>query len=345
MNPRRLTLLTEGHLDCLRAKTAVGMLRYCPSNVSCVLDSTRAGQDLISLVGVGQDIQIVATVRDALALNPTGLLLGIAPAGGKLPASWRAIILEFITSGLDVVSGLHQFLADDSEFREAATRHNARLVDLRRPPDIRVVAGGRALQHAGLRVLTIGTDECLGKMTAALEVTAEAVARGWNAKFIATGQTGIVIEGTGTAIDAVASDFLAGSVETMVLAEPERELLVIEGQGSISSPAFSGVALGLLHGCMPQALVLCHDPTRTHIRGTTFPLPSAQATIAIYESLAHMLFPCRTVAACLNTSYFSQQEARRVLDETELALGVPTTDPVRFGAKRVVDALVPMRHI
>jgi uncharacterized NAD-dependent epimerase/dehydratase family protein len=277
-----------------------------------------------------------------MSFEPTGLLIGIAPAGGLIPGEWRSIILEFLAAGCEVVSGLHEFLGDDAAFSEAARLSRTRVVDLRRPPRASVGCG-RALQHRGLRVLTVGTDECIGKMTAALEIAQGAAARGWDARFIATGQTGIAVSGYGVAIDAVVSDFLAGAVEQLILENQERQLLVIEGQGAITSPSFSGVTLGLLHGCLPQALVLCHDLTRTHSRGTSFPLPSVRLAIDLYEALARAIAPCRTVAICLNTSALHEDEAQSAIRQLGNEVNLPVSDPLRFGTDAILDELSRMQ--
>lgn len=317
------------------------MLRYLPDEVACVLDSTCVGRNLAELLGFGGNVPIVATAEEALRLKPTALLIGVAAAGGRLPLIWEDAIFAFLRNGLSVISGLHYFLGDDPRFSVIARECKGQIIDLRRPPLERNIASARALAHSGIRVLTVGTDECMGKMTAALEVTAEANRRGWDGKFIATGQTGIAIEGDGVVIDAVIADFMAGAVETLVLNNRHRRLLVIEGQGAITSPSFSGVTLGILHGCLPQALILCHDMRRSYHRGTVFRLPDPQMVMSLYENLARALAPCVTIGVCLNTSGQSQEMAMRDLHAIEAKLGVPATDPIRFGVSRLLDAVEP----
>ncbi|HET6568000.1 MAG TPA: DUF1611 domain-containing protein, partial [Rhodothermales bacterium] len=282
---RRLVLLTEGSLDPFNAKTAVGVLRYRPEHVACVLDSFRAGQRLEELVGVGRGIPIVGTPEEALALHPTGLLLGTVAPGGRVPQTWRALIATFLERGLDVISGLHQFLSDDPSLVAIAARTGARIQDLRRPPADLGVATNIAKEQPGLRVLTVGTDCNLGKKVTSLELTRAACEAGWDAAFVATGQTGIAIEGKGIAIDAVISDFVAGAAERLVLDHAGHEVLFIEGQGSVTHPGFSGVTLGLLHGSAPQALILCHHATREFMRAcpTPTPVPSPSDVIPLYE--------------------------------------------------------------
>jgi uncharacterized NAD-dependent epimerase/dehydratase family protein len=345
-SPRRLVLLTEGSLDPYNAKTAVGVLRYRPDHVACVLDSLRTGEDLEKLVGAGRGIPIVGTLDEALATDPTGLLLGIVAPGGRIPLSWRALIVAFLERGLDVISGLHQFLAEDPELVALATRTGATIQDLRRPPADLGVATNIAKDQSGLRVLTVGTDCNLGKKVTSLEMTRAARAAGWDAAFVATGQTGIAIDGKGIAIDAVISDFVAGAAERLVLDNAGHEVLFIEGQGAITHPGFSGVTLGLLHGSAPQAMVLCHHATRRYMRAcpTPTPVPSPARIIPVYEDLANVLFPSKIVAVSINTFDLLEDEARALIEQTESEISLPVTDPIRFGVHKLLNALEPLRQ-
>lgn len=260
---RRLAILAEGAFEPLGAKTAVGVLRYRPGEVAAVVDSTRAGRTAAECVGCGGAVPVVASVAAAAAHGADSLLIGIAPQGGTLPPPWRAAVLDALARGWDVLSGLHAFLADDAEFAAAAARGGGALLDVRRPPAERPVAAGRAAEVPALVVLTVGTDCNVGKMTAALEIAGALRARGVRAAFVATGQTGIVIADRGAPVDAVAADFVAGVTERLVLeAARDADVVLVEGQGSLFHPAFSGVTLGLLHGACPAALVLCDQHGR-----------------------------------------------------------------------------------
>jgi len=345
-SPRRLVLLTEGSLDPYNAKTAVGVLRYRPEHVACVLDSLRAGEDLEKLVGTGRGIPIVGTLEEALATHPTGLLLGTVAPGGRIPQSWRTLIIAFLERGLDVISGLHQFLTEDPTLMAIAARTGATIQDLRRPPADLGVATNIAKDQPGLRVLTVGTDCNLGKKVTSLEMARAARAAGWDAAFVATGQTGIAIDGKGIAIDAVISDFVAGAAERLVVESANHEVLFIEGQGAITHPGFSGVTLGLLHGSAPQAMVLCHHATRRYMRAcpTPTPVPSPAQVLPLYERLANVLFPSKVVAVSINTLELPEDEARAVIARTESELGLPATDPVRFGVEKLLNALEPLRR-
>ena len=267
---KRYVILCEGGFAEHDAKTATGVLRYAPDPVVAVIDSTRAGSTVRDHVpGLDLDVPVVASLDEAMAGEPDTLLIGIAPAGGKLPAPWRATILQAIERGLDVESGLHDFISDDTEFAEAAMRTGAELRDLRRPPAGLDVPSGANLTVDATTVSTVGTDCALGKMTVCLELDLEARRRGLASVFVPTGQTGIAIAGWGIAVDEVVSDYVAGATERLVVEGAERggpgALLWIEGQGSINHPLYSGVTLGLLHGAAPHVMLLVHEPGRTHL--------------------------------------------------------------------------------
>uniref|UniRef100_A0A832I053 DUF1611 domain-containing protein n=1 Tax=Eiseniibacteriota bacterium TaxID=2212470 RepID=A0A832I053_UNCEI len=347
---RRLALLAEGAFTPLDAKTAVGVLRYRPEEVVAVIDGSRAGATAGALVGVGGDVPVVADVAAAAALGADGLLIGIAPQGGGLPEAWRAPVREALARGWDVLSGLHVALADDPEFAALAARGGAVIHDVRRPPAERPVAAARAAAVDALVVLTVGTDCNVGKMTAALETVAALRARGARAAFVATGQTGIFLADRGAAVDAVAADFVAGVTERLVLeAADGADVVVVEGQGALFHPAYSGVTLGLLHGACPSALVLCHECGRAGVRrrgadDPTFPLPPLPAARAAYETASAWLRPARVVAAALHTGRLDAADARAACADAAAALGVPATDPVRFGAAPIADALLAFRE-
>ncbi len=351
---RRLVILTEGQFGDHHAKTAYGVIRYGRDDVVAVLDSSMAGHDVAEFLP-GHDIPIVATLDDALALTPPpdALLIGIAPTGGRLPLEWRTTILAAIDAGLDILSGLHTFLGDDPEFAAAAAARGTRIVDYRRPPERMETAVGR--RHApGKRViLTVATDCAIGKMSVALELRKSALAAGQSAVFVPTGQTGMMIEGWGVAVDRVISDFAQGTVEWMVeQAESMGDWILVEGQGSLDHPAYSSVTLGLMHGATPQAMVMTYKPGMTdhdfdHLPDVTFPIAPLPEFIALHEQVAGLVAPSKVVAVALNTSrYPDDDEARRIIAEVAELTGLPADDPVRFGAdalwaevRAAVDAL------
>ena len=346
---RRLAILAESRFTPLDAKTAVGVLRYRPERVACVVDSTHAGRTSEECVGVGGSIPVVANLADAGAAGADSLLIGVAPQGGGLPADWRGPVRDAVERGWDVLSGLHVFLEDDSELGPLARRSGARLLDARRPPIGRPVAARRAARSGAWVVLTVGSDCNVGKMTAALELQRALRSRGVTAAFVATGQTGIFVADRGAAIDAVASDFAAGVVEELVVeAAHEAEVVVVEGQGALHHPGYSGVTLSLLHGACPRAMVLCHEAGRERVRppaGSKESLeaephiPELSELVTAYERAAAWVSPGRVVAVALNTSALSDSEARSAVDRAARQTGLPATDPIRFGADRLADAV------
>jgi uncharacterized NAD-dependent epimerase/dehydratase family protein len=332
-------ILAEGQFGFHHGKTAVGVIRYGPDDVVAVIDSTQAGGNVSSILP-DRDIPIVADLDTALALQPRPdtLLIGIAPTGGRLPDSWRATILAAIRAGLDVHSGLHTFLGHDPEFAAAAREAGTAIVDYRRPPDRMETAVGRR-HGAGKRViLTVGTDCAIGKMSVALELRAAARAAGRSAAFVPTGQTGMMIDGWGAAVDRLISDFAQGTVEWMV-EEGERrgDWVIVEGQGSLDHPAYSSVTLALIHGATPHAMVLVHKAGQTehdfdHLPEASFPIAPLRPFIEIHEQVAGLVAPSKVVAIALNTSSIAspdgaQAEIARVAAET----GLPVDDPFRFG--------------
>lgn len=344
---RRIAVLAEKKLNFNDAKTAVGVLRYSDDAVVAVIDSTNAGRDVATVLGdpggVGKGVPVVRDMADALEFSPDTLLIGIAPAGGQLSDEWRSQVLAAIANRLDIVSGLHQFLADDHEFAEAAKRHGSRIWDVRRPPDHLATRIGQALPHRpGSRVVYFcGTDCNVGKMTAALEIHREAIRRGLSSGFVATGQTGIIIEGDGIPADHVISDFLAGATEGIVLDYAERcDWVFVEGQGSLIHAAFSPVTLGLIHGSAPDFMVLCHDASRAVVRHIGRSIPPLPEVRRIYEDAAAWLKPAPVVAVALNTFSLDDNEARTAIEVTKRATGLPATDPVRYGPRPLLDALL-----
>ena len=343
---RRIAILADGSFGPFSAKTAVGVLRYSPDTVVAVVDSAHAGQTAEDVIGsgIGQGVPVVASVADALALQPDTLLIGIAPIGGRLPDAWRPGILRAIEAGLTIVSGLHIFLSDDPELAQAAKAHNATLWDVRRPPDalaqrIREGTPHRAGSHT---VYFCGTDCNVGKMTASFEIWREARRRNLSAGFAATGQTGIMISGDGIPADRFISDFLSGAVEAMTLDFTERyDWVFVEGQGSLMHPAYSPVTLGLVHGSAPDLLILCHQAGRTVVHGyENTPIPSLAKTREIYETAAGWLKPASVVAIALNTYMMSEDEAQAAIKAAEEETGLPTSDPVRYGGGALLDALL-----
>jgi uncharacterized NAD-dependent epimerase/dehydratase family protein len=342
---RRYVILLEGAFGTINAKTATGVIRYGRDAVVAVIDSTQAGRNVSEWMGVSYDIPVVGSLEDALPLRPTALLLGTAPQGGKIPASWRRTILAAIEAGLDVVSGLHEFISDDPEFTAAAHATGSELVDHRRPPERREVSVGRTHAPGKHVILTVGTDCAIGKMSVALELRKAALNAGLPAVFVASGQTGIMIEGWGVAVDRVISDFVQGTVEWLVEQAEERgDWIFVEGQGSLDHPAYSCVTLGLIHGATPDGMVLVHEPTRTEHHGWEgrpgAPLHDLGDMIRIHEEVASLVAPSHVVGIALNTTALPESQARAEIARVAAQTGLPVDDPVRFGAERLLDGIV-----
>lgn len=337
----RLALYAPGEFGKGSSKTAEGVLRYGRNPITCVIDESQAGKTIEDITRIKSDAPIVATVEDALALGADALLLGTAWNGGAMPPAWRKDIVKAIAGGLDVVNGLHDFLEHDPDIVAAAQKHGRRLFDVRKTPDNLPVASARVLdpRHnknmSALVVLTVGTDCSVGKMTTALEMQKSAARAGKKAAFVATGQTGIMICGRGIAIDRVIGDFMAGATEQMVLAEIEGvDAVLVEGQGSLAHPGFSGVTMALVHGACPHAMILCHTPSRKAIKGTdpAIAIPDFGRLIETYESMAGYLRPAKIIGIALNTKDLDEEQARNIISRYENETGLPATDPVRFSA-------------
>lgn len=334
-----MLLLTEGQLGVYSSKTAAVVLRYRATDVVGVLDTAVAGRSIQETIPWAPPVPILPDMTAAAALRPDALLIGVAPVGGALPESMRRHVLAALRAGIDVVSGLHHFLADDGELAAIAAESGARIFDVRRPPAERIVASARALTTRCRRVLTVGTDCNVGKMVAALELTLAARRRGLDARFLPTGQTGIMVAGRGITIDACVGDFAAGAVEQMVLDAADADVGFIEGQGSVAHPGFSGVTLSLVHGACPHALVLVHQLGRTRYNAPPHsPLPPIKPLIAAYEQAAAFLHPARVAAVALNTLHHDDDAAHAAARRLEEELEVPVADPVRDGCERLLDA-------
>lgn len=316
--------------DQLAAKTAQGIVDWRPE--WCL------GQ--LKLPGCKADLGIPdMTIEQARARGVRTLIVGVANAGGFLPDHWSDAIVEAIEAGMDVASGLHARLASKPAIREAAQKHGRRLTDVRHSDQ--TFATGKGTKRPGMRLLTVGTDCSVGKKYTALALEKEMRARGLDADFRATGQTGVFISGRGVAIDAVVADFISGAVEWISPATAPGHWDLIEGQGSLFHPSFSGVTMGLLHGAQPDAFVVCHEPTRSRMRGVQHPLPSIAEVIDLTVRCGKLTNPhIQPVGIAVNTQALSDAEARALLDTLAADHGLPATDPIRYGVGGIVDRLL-----
>jgi len=338
MAERRILILGEGFShDPHYGKTMRGIIRYGPDPVVAILDSERAGED-------HEGIPIVGTVEDALPYEPTVAVVGVATQGGRFPPAWRDLLKASIAAGLDVESGLHEFVSEDPELTELARVHGVGLRDLRKAPAGLNVPTGANLEVDATIVLTVGSDCAIGKKTVAVELDLEARKRGIDSVFVPTGQTGIAIAGWGIAVDAVVSDFLAGAAEWLVVEGARRggKLLFVEGQGALVHPLYSGVTLGLVHGSAPHVFVLCHAAGATEIEGSPgHPIPPLTELIELHERISLPARKAKVVCIAVNTAAIaSDDEARAVIAAIAKETGLLVDDPVRFGAQHLLDALL-----
>jgi uncharacterized NAD-dependent epimerase/dehydratase family protein len=277
---------------------------------------------------------------EAAAAGARTLILGIAGAGGKVGADLIEDAAAALEAGLNVAAGLHERLRDQPRLAALANARGLKLFDVRDPPAGLTV--GKGYPRTGQRLLTVGTDCSVGKMYATLALTRGLRERGVAADFRATGQTGILIAGDGVAVDAVVADFISGAIERLAPARDDGGWDLIEGQGSLFHPSFAGVSLGLLHGAQPDALVLCHEPGRSHMRGVPGrPLPELADCLERNLEAARLTSPeVRAVGICLNTSAMDPETAQRLCGVIEVQLGLPCTDPVAFGVESILDRLL-----
>jgi uncharacterized NAD-dependent epimerase/dehydratase family protein/L-alanine-DL-glutamate epimerase-like enolase superfamily enzyme len=341
-----VALLLHGGLDNLSGKTGLALLRYRPGPIVAVVDPRHAGASLEAVTGIDRAVPVVASVMEALPLGPEVVVIGLAPSGGQLPAEARADVAAALRAGLSVASGLHSRIAADPEL--AALRHpQAWIWDLRQEPAALAVAAARAAALPCRRLLAVGSDMAVGKMSACLELLAAARRRGLEARFVGTGQAGILISGAGVPLDAVRVDYAAGAVEAAVL-EAGRDLgpdglLLVEGQGSLAHPG-STATLPLLRGSQPTDLLLVHRAGQRHIKGLpALPIPPLGELITAVEALAALARPDgrqpRVRAVALNTAGLEPEAAQTACAEVETSTGLACADPVRGGGGLLLDAL------
>jgi uncharacterized NAD-dependent epimerase/dehydratase family protein len=331
-----VVLAEEFSHDPHYGKTLRGVMRYRRESVVAILDTKRAGES-------DDGVPIVGSVDEGMRFEPNTALVGVVTQGGHFPGDWQKLLKTCVAQGLDLENGLHVRLHDIPGLPELADQHGVELRDLREPPPDLSTATGANLEVDGTIVLTVGSDCAIGKMTATCELDLEARKRGLRSVFVPTGQTGIAIAGWGIAVDAVVSDFLAGAAERLVVEGGEMgDLLWVEGQGAILHPIYSGVTLGLMHGSAPHLYVLCHEVGRTVVEGdpTSSPIVPLKELVDLHERMSLKLRPAKVACVALNTSPVPEDEARRAIAEAEEETGLPADDPVRFGAGKLVDAVL-----
>ncbi|MGY9048439.1 hypothetical protein P775_28610 [Puniceibacterium antarcticum] len=319
--------------DALAAKVAQGIKDWRPDN--CVgqfrMDGCKADMKLPDM-----------TLAEAKAAGAKTLVIGVANRGGLISKAWKQVLLQALEEGFDIASGLHNLLRNEPDLAAKAKELGRTLHDVRIPVVQYPIANGEP--RTGKRVLAVGTDCSVGKMYTALALDRDMRKAGMKSTFRATGQTGILITGEGVPLDAVIADFMAGSIEWLTPDNDADHWDIIEGQGSLFHVSYSGVTLALIHGGQPDALILCHEPTREHMRGLPgYKLPTLEAVRDMALSLAQVANPaCKVVGISINTQHMNDAEATAYLEEVEARLGLPAVDPYRHGAERLAEALAAL---
>lgn len=337
---RKIIALTEGYSNPQTAKTARNLIYYCPGEVVALFDRLNIGKTSIDLLGVG-DVPVIGsldTVKDA-----DTLIMSVALPGGKLPQSFKEIMLEAISRKMNIVSCGHEFISDDPVLVSAAKSMGVLLKDVRKNNE-RDVAHREGINPNCLRILTVGNDCSLGKMVTSLELARALQKRAYDAKFVATGQTGILIEGDGIPIDAVVGDYINGAAEKLILQNQHHDLLIIEGQGSIVHPRYSSVTLGLLHGTMPHGMIMCYEVGREYVHNMPgIKIPPMETIIKLFEDMASVMFPSKIIAFAFNSNNVSELETEKEREKIKKQFGLPVCDVVRHGTDELLDAIIDFR--
>lgn len=333
------TILIDGLGDDFRAaKTAMNLIRYDKENIIGLIDSKcREGSIAQDIFGMGGELPIYQSIHDVP--HAQQLILGTTPPGGELDSRWRTFIVDAIERGWDIISGLHVFLNKDEEFRRLATQHAVTLHDVRNT-DFQKAASRTNIRDDCLRILTVGNDSNVGKMVTSMEIVKDLKYRGKKAKFVATGQTGIMIAGDGLPIDAVKADFINGAAEYLVKKNQHHDIIIIEGQGGITNPMFSAVTLGLLHGSMPDGLVFCYEAGRKKYRHMDIEIPSIPHLILLYENMASVNHPCQVIAIAMNSRALTDLEAKHERQTVEKTTRLPVVDVIRDGDASVLSEAI-----
>jgi len=340
-NQRIAILLHEG-IRSVHGKTGLAILRYSEASIVAVIDRECAGGSLPHLAGIARDVPIVASVAAALPYKPDVLAIGIAPSGGVLPDEWWQEVQQAVVAGLSVVNGLHTPMAVPE--LNCHLREGQWIWDVRREPSDLPIASAQARSLACRRVLTVGTDMGVGKMSTSLELNKLGQQRNWRSKFLATGQAGLMIAGDGVPLDAVRVDFAAGAVEQIVMRYGhDYEILHIEGQGSLLHPG-STATLPLLRGSQPTHLILVHRAGQIHVRSHPHvTIPPLANVIELYEAVAAAagaFAPVPVVGIALNTAHLDTSAAQLAIEQIQTETKLPCTDPVRFGAEVLLEAVM-----
>jgi len=336
---KRFAILCHEAFNYIKNKTGNMLIRYRPDEVVAVIDREKIGSTSEEEVGVGGNTPVLGDFNATLHLEPDTLVIGNATQGGFITDEYKAEIINAMNAGCDIISGMHQFLNDDEELKNIAAQKNVKLIDLRMPPDPPHFPTGTWQNRKVPVLLIVGTDCDTGKMTTAWEVAKRLQDRGRKVEFIGTGQTGILLSGSGVPIDAVKADFMAGEIEFLIQNTPkDTELVIIEGQGALTNQFYAGVTLGLMHGAMPDYMLMTHDPSRD-LDVTDFPMVSMQHVMDLHLDLMKVFRESKFIGINLLTFAFDEKKALDVIQKSENEFNIPTTDLIRFGDKGLIDAI------
>ena len=333
----RYAILASGAFDYILNKTGNMLIRYEPQSVFAVIDRENAGKSVQEILGYGGNIPVVGSFKDSIQFNPDTLVIGNAPQGGFISPEHKEEILSAIKNNCHVISGMHVFLKDDEEISSTAVKYGVSLIDLRKPPDPPHFPKGTWKERKIPVLLTVGTDCDSGKMTTAWEISVHLQKKGWKAKYIGTGQTGILLGGRGVPVDAVRGDFMAGEIEHVIdKCSGNCDCIIVEGQGAIAHMLYSGVTLGLLHGSMPDFMILTHDTNRK-MDTAGQPMLSLEKTMDQCVDLVTLFKPSKFIGINLMTVHLDEITALNVCESIQDKHHLPTTDLVRFGERGLIE--------
>ena len=335
----RFVVLAINSFNHIENKTGNMLIRYRQNEVVAVIDPEKKGLTSKDVIGIGESIPVVGSFNDTKKYHPDHLVIGNAPQGGTVSKHMYLEIEEAIKNGINIISGMHQFLYEDKYLKDLADEHGSSIFDLRKPPDPPNFSKGSWINRNTPVALVVGTDCDTGKMTTAWEIKTRLNKLGKNVEFIGTGQTGILLS-DGVAIDAVVSDFVAGEVENLIDNKliNETDLIIVEGQGALSNYAYSGVTLGLIHGCMPDYFILTHDPSRSKdVMGQ--PLPNVKEFMQLHIDLMSPFKKTSFVGINLLTYEMNDEEASNIISDFETVYNLPTTDLIRFGDAGLIKSI------
>ena len=336
---KKIVILSHGAFNYIKNKTGNMLIRYRTDEVVALLDRTKSGMTANDELGYGGNIPVLDNFDACIDLEPDTLVIGNASQGGFISDDYRAEVIKAIEFGCDIISGMHHFINDDVEFVQLAEKHNVSLVDLRRPPDPPNFPKGSWHKRKIPVLLIVGTDCDTGKMTTAWEVSERLKSRGRKVEFIGTGQTGILLSGAGVPIDAVKADFMAGEIEHLIdKVSEDTELIIVEGQGALTNQYYAGVTLGLLHGAMPDYMLMTHDPAR-ELDVTDYPMATMRLVMDMHLDLMSNFKKSKFIGINLLTFKLSDEDAKKEIDKVKEEYSMATTDLIRYGSNELIETI------